>query len=282
MTVKVDGEKKAHAFNWKKLVIIGAVVIVALIIIFNCFVVVDAGHTGVVVTMGSVNEGVLQEGIHAKLPFIQNVIKIDNRIQKLEVNTEAFSKDLQSVDTVLAINYRVDTAKSYSIYKNIGADYESVLVTPAVNEVLKAITSQYTAEQSVTNRTLISDGLVKGLNEKLNDLGLYVTDVNIIDFDFSDAFITAIEEKQIAQQQLLKAETEKQTAITNAQAAAEAAKIKAAGDAEANKKLNESLTDKVIENKKIEKWNGQLPKVSGSGGTIIDIGGIDGSDAKTE
>ncbi len=282
MTVKVDGEKKAHAFNWKKLVIIGAVVIVALIIIFNCFVVVDAGHTGVVVTMGSVNEGVLQEGIHAKLPFIQNVIKIDNRIQKLEVNTEAFSKDLQSVDTVLAINYRVDTAKSYSIYKNIGADYESVLVTPAVNEVLKAITSQYTAEQSVTNRTLISDGLVKGLNEKLNDLGLYVTDVNIIDFDFSDAFITAIEEKQIAQQQLLKAETEKQTAITNAQAAAEAAKIKAAGDAEANKKLNESLTDKVIENKKIEKWNGQLPKVSGSGGTIIDIGGIDDTDSKAQ
>ena len=282
MTVKVDGEKKAHAFNWKKLVIIGAVVIFALIIILNCFVVVDAGHTGVVVTMGSVNEGVLQEGIHAKLPFIQNVVKIDNRIQKLEVNTEAFSKDLQSVDTVLAINYRVDTAKSYSIYKNIGADYESVLVTPAVNEVLKAITSQYTAEQSVTNRTLISDGLVKGLNEKLNDLGLYVTDVNIIDFDFSDAFITAIEEKQIAQQQLLKAETEKQTAITNAQAAAEAAKIKAAGDAEANKKLNESLTDKVIENKKIEKWNGQLPKVSGSGGTIIDIGGIDDTDSKAQ
>lgn len=282
MTVKVDGEKKARSFNWKKLVIIAAAVIFALIIILNCFVVVDAGHTGVVVTMGSVNEGVLQEGIHAKLPFIQNVVKIDNRIQKLEVNTEAFSKDLQSVDTVLAINYRVDTAKSYSIYKNIGADYESVLVTPAVNEVLKAITSQYTAEQSVTNRTLISDGLVKGLNEKLNDLGLYVTDVNIIDFDFSDAFITAIEEKQIAQQQLLKAETEKQTAITNAQAAAEAAKIKAAGDAEANKKLNESLTDKVIENKKIEKWNGQLPKVSGSGGTIIDIGGIDDTDSKAQ
>ncbi len=282
MTVKVEGEKKARAFNWKKLVIIAAAVIFALIILFNCFVVVDAGHTGVVVTMGSVNEGVLQEGIHAKLPFIQNVVKIDNRIQKLEVNTEAFSKDLQSVDTVLAINYRVDTSKSYSIYKNIGADYESVLVTPAVNEVLKAITSQYTAEQSVTNRTLISDGLVKGLNEKLNDLGLYVTDVNIIDFDFSDAYITAIEEKQIAQQQLLKAETEKQTAITNAQAAAEAAKIKAAGDAEANKKLNESLTDKVIENKKIEKWNGQLPKVSGSGGTIIDIGGIDDSDSKTQ
>ena len=204
---------------------------------------------------------------------------IDNRIQKLEVNTEAFSKDLQSVNTVLAINYRVDTSKSYSIYKNIGADYENVLVVPAVNEVLKAITATYTAEESVTNRQLISDGLVSGLNEKLNDIGLYVTDVNIIDFDFSEAFITAIEEKQVAQQQLLKAETEKKTKITNAQADAEAQKIRAEGEAEANKTISQSLTDQVIENKKIEKWNGELPKVSGGAGTFVDIG-VDDSASK--
>lgn len=282
MTIKVDGKEKAANANWKKIIIIAVAAVFALIIALNCFTVVEAGHTGVVVTLGSVNEGVLQEGIHAKAPFVQDVIKIDNRIQKLEVNTEAFSKDLQSVKTVLAINYRVDTSKSYSIYKNIGADYENVLVVPAVNEVLKATTAKYTAEESVTNRVLISDGLVEGLNAKLNDLGLYVTDVNIIDFDFSEAFITAIEEKQVAQQQLLKAETEKQTAITNAEAEAEAVKIKAQGDAEANKALNDSLTDKVIENKKIEKWNGQLPKVTGNGGSIIDLGDIDGSAAKSE
>ena len=267
--------------NPKKIIIPIVIVIVAVIVGLNSFVVVDAGHTGVVVTMGKVNEGVLQEGVHAKIPFVQSVEKIDNRIQKLEVNTEAFSKDLQSVKTVLAINYRVDTSKSYSIYKNIGSDYENVLVVPAVNEVLKAITATYTAEQSVTNRALISDGLVKGLNEKLNNIGLYVTDVNIIDFDFSEAFITAIEEKQVAQQKLLKAETEKQTSITNAQASAESVKIKAKGDAEANKMLNESLTDKVIENKKIEKWNGELPKVTGSG-TIIDIGSLEDSGSKTD
>ena len=249
--------------NPKKIIIPIVIVIVAVIVGLNSFVVVDAGHTGVVVTMGKVNEGVLQEGVHAKIPFVQSVEKIDNRIQKLEVNTEAFSKDLQSVKTVLAINYRVDTSKSYSIYKNIGSDYENVLVVPAVNEVLKAITATYTAEQSVTNRALISDGLVKGLNEKLNNIGLYVTDVNIIDFDFSEAFITAIEEKQVAQQKLLKAETEKQTKIKNAEA-----------DAEANNKINDSLTDKVIQNKKIEKWNGELPKVQGDGGTIIDIGSV--------
>lgn len=257
-----------------KIIIPVLAVLAALIIALNSFVVVEAGHTGVVVTLGAVNEGVLQEGMHAKVPFVQDVVKIDNRIQKLEVKTEAFSKDLQSVDTVLAINYRVDTSKSYSIYKNIGADYENVLVVPAVNEVLKAITATYTAEESVTNRALISDGLVEGLNEKLNNIGLYVTDVNIIDFDFSDAFITAIEEKQVAQQQLLKAETEKQTKITNAQADAEAVKIKAEAEAEANNTVSKSLTNQVIENKKIEKWNGELPQVQGGNGTIIDIGSL--------
>lgn len=259
-------------FKWKKIIIPVAIALVLIVIAANSIAIVDAGHTGVVVTMGKVNEGTLQEGMHLKIPFFQDVVIIDNRIRKLEVNTEAFSKDLQSVNTTLAINYRVDTAKSDSIYKNIGADYESVLVTPAVNEVLKAITATYTAEESVTNRQLISDGLVTGLNAKLNDIGLYITDVNIIDFDFSDAFITAIEEKQVAQQQLLKAETEKKTKITNAEAEAEAVKIRAQAEAEANDIISKSLTATVIENKKIEKWDGVLPKVTGGSDTIIDIG----------
>ena len=253
--------------------LVAAIAVLAVFVLANCFTVVEAGHTGVVVTLGKVNEGVLQEGLHVKAPFVQQVVKIDNRIVKLEVATEAFSKDLQTVSTTLAINYRVDTAKSYSIYKNIGANYEDVLVTPAVNEVLKAITAKYTAEESVTNRELISDGLVAGLNEKLNSIGLYITDVNIINFDFSEAFITAIEEKQVAQQQLLKAETEKQTAITNAEAEAETIRIKAEAEAKANETLNKSLTENVLEYNKIEKWNGELPQVVGSDtGTFIDLG----------
>ena len=254
--------------------IIATTIIVLFLIVgvlFSSWVIIEPGHTGVVVTMGKVEDNVLQEGFHFKVPFVQEVVKIDNRIVKLEVQTEAFSKDLQTVTTNLAINYRVDTKKSYSIYKNVGSNYESVLVIPAVNEVLKAISSSYTAEESVTNRTLISDGLVQGLNEKLNDSGLYVTDVNIIDFDFSDAFIQAIEEKQVAQQKLLTAETEKQTAIAKAQAEAETIKIKAEAEAEANKVLSESITTNVIEYNKIEKWDGKLPQVTGDSGTLIDL-----------
>lgn len=254
-----------------KLIIAIVAVAAAVIIALNCVCVVEAGHTGVVVTLGKVSERVLQEGIHLKMPFVQQVVKIDNRIVKLEVETEAFSKDLQTVSTILAINYRVDTSKSYSIYKNIGANYEDVLVTPAVNEVLKAITAQYTAEESVTNRTLISDGLISGLNDKLNESGLYIADVNIINYEFSDAFINAIEEKQVAQQQLLKAETEKQTAITNAEAEAETIRIKAEAEAQANDTISESLSADIIEYNKIEKWNGILPQVTGSAGTLIDF-----------
>ncbi len=257
----------------KKLSIIAVAVIFLIVIIANCFTIIDAGHTGVVVTLGKVNNEVLQEGLHFKVPFIQKIVKIDNRIVKLEVDTEAFSKDLQTVATTLAINYRVDTAKSYSIYKNIGAEYETVLVTPAVNEVLKAITAQYTAEESVTNRSLISDGLIQGLNEKLNSIGLYITDVNIINFDFSEAFITAIEEKQVAQQQLLKAETEKQTAITNAEAQAETTRIKAEAEAEANNKIKASLNDDIIRSKFYEKWDGKLPEAMGSDSIITSIDG---------
>lgn len=258
----------------RKLIISVIIIAVVLFIIFNCFTIVDAGHTGVVVTLGKVNEGVLQEGLHFKIPFVQQVVKIDNRISKLEVDTEAFSKDLQTVSTTLAINYRVDTAMSYSIYKNIGADYQSVLITPAVNEVLKAITAKYTAEESVTNRSLISDGLLEGLNEKLNASGLYITDVNIINFDFSEAFITAIEEKQVAHQQLLKAETDKQTAITNAEAAAEATRIKAEAEAEANNLIKESLNDVILRSKFYDKWDGKLPQAMGTDSIITNIEGV--------
>lgn len=262
-------EKKPTLSKKKIGLIIAAVIVVAIIV--GSLTTVKPGHTGVVVTLGKVSDNVLSEGLHLKIPFIQNVIQIDNRIVKLEVETEAFSKDLQTVSTVLAINYRVESDMSYSIYKNVGSNYESVLVVPAVNEALKAITSKYTAEESVTNRVMIADGLVNELNNKLNGSGLYVTDVNIINFDFSDVFIEAIEEKQVAQQRLLKAETDKQTAITNAQAEAETLRIKAEAEAEANRIINESLTAQIIEYNKIEKWNGELPIATGTN-NIIDLG----------
>jgi regulator of protease activity HflC (stomatin/prohibitin superfamily) len=249
------------------------------LVFFGCAQ-IDETERGVVLQFGKYNE-TFEPGLNFYNIFTKEVVRIPVCTQLEAIKIESGSKDLQTVTTTLAINYRVDTGKSFSIYKNIGASYEEILVVPAVNEVLKAITAQYTAEESVTNRALISDGLVAGLNEKLNNIGLYITDVNIINFDFSEAYINAIEEKQVAQQKLLKAETEKQTAITNAQAEAEATKIRAEAEAEANRLISESLTDEVIENKKIEKWNGELPRVTGAGGTMLDMSSVIGDSETT-
>ena len=254
----------------KKPIAITVAILAALVVIGNSFTIIDAGHTGVINTLGRVSENVLQEGLHVKIPFVQRIIKMDNRIVKLEVETEAFSKDLQTVETKLAINYRVSKDKSYAIYKNVGSDYETVLVSPAVNEVLKAITAKYTAEESVANRSLISQGLIEELNNKLNRNGIYVEDVNIINFEFSEAYIAAIEEKQVAEQRLLKAKTEKEEAIVKAEAEAETLRIQSEAQAKANDILSDSLSKNLIEYEKIQKWNGELPKVT-DGSAIINF-----------
>lgn len=281
-----------------RIIICGVAAIVALGLIFTSFTVVGAGHTGVVSTFGQVSEDVLQEGFHFKAPW-QKVTKMDNRIVKLEVSTEAFSSDLQTVNVNLAVNYRVDTAKSFSIVKNVGTNYEDVLITPAVNEVMKSIMASYTAEQSITNRNIISTALLDELNDKLSDSGIYVSDINIIDFDFSDVYVAAIESKQVAEQEKLRAkieqeqltmekESESARRVIDAEAAAEVAKIEAeaaagAGEKEAaaNEKIAESLTRPLIEYYKIQQWDGKLPSVTGAD-TIITMDNEKSDESKEE
>ena len=265
----IINEKKTINFP-KKTIVLAVTLLVVFVVLFSSITIVDAGHTGVINTLGHVSENVLQEGIHLKVPFVQTIIKMDNRIVKLEVETEAFSKDLQTVETRLAINYRVSKDKSYAIYKNVGSDYETILVNPAVNEVLKAITAKYTAEESVANRSLISQGLIEELNNKLNKNGIYVEDVNIINFEFSEAYIAAIEEKQVAEQRLLKAKTEKEEAIVKAEAEAETLRIQSEAQAKANNILSKSLNESLIRYEMMKKWNGELPMVT-DGNTIIDF-----------
>ena len=276
---------KFDPFNAIKIIIAAILVI---LIVVSCFEVIPAGHTGVVSVFGRVSSSVLQEGFHFKLPW-QHVTKMDNRIVKLEVATEAFSSDLQTVNTKLAVNYRLDTNMSYHVYKTIGTKYEDTLITPAVNEVLKAIIAKYTAEQSITNRAVISNALISGLNEKLSKDGITITDVNIIDFDFSEVYISAIEAKRVADQTYQKAKTEQnqltmekqaeaERKIIDANAALEVSKIEAeavefAGqkEAAANKAIAESLTGDLIEYYKIQQWDGKLPTVSSPSGVIIDM-----------
>ena len=276
---------KDKAGNFSPLKVVGLVLVVMLLVIFlsSSFVVIPAGHTGVALTFGKVEDTVLQEGLHFKVPFVQKIVVVDNRIVKLDVNTEAFSKDLQTITTVVAVNYHVGKESSQTVYKNVGMGFEEVLITPAVNEVLKAVTAKYTAVELVSSRAEVSMLLDDGLNEKLNSYGIFINELNIINWDFSEEYINAVEAKQVAEQNLIKTRTEQEQALvianTEAQkrviaAEAEANEIKvlAEANAESNRILTESISELLIRYQTVAKWDGKLPTVmAGSDNMLIDI-----------
>lgn len=267
---------------------IAAIVIVLFLLVTvgsSCFTTIPAGHTGVVLTFGSVGDNVLQEGLHFKVPFAQTVVVIDNRIVKLEVATEAFSKDLQTISSNVAVNYHIAKDKSADMYKNVGLSYQEVLIAPTVNEVLKAVTAKYTAVELVSTRSEVSVLLDEGLNEKLNTYGIYIDELNVIDWDFSEEYISAIEAKQVAEQNLIKTRTEQEQALVIANteaekrviaAEAEANEIKllAEANAESNKILTESLSELLIQYQTMQKWDGKLPLVTGDTTPMIDVSSL--------
>ncbi len=274
---------KAGNIATGKITVYVILLILVVALLGSSVVVIDAGHTGVVLTFGKASPVVMQEGIHLKVPFAQKIITINNRIVKTEVTTEAFSKDLQTVSTVIAVNYHISQDSSSAIYKEVGLGYDDVLVVPAINEVLKAVTANYTAQQLVGSRGDVSILLDEGLNAKLNPYGIYVNGLNIINWDFSEEYITAVEAKQVAEQNLIKTRTEQEQALVianteaekeviAAQAQADKIKLLAEANAESNRVITESLSDILIRYETLQKWNGELPKVTSGSDTLIDIG----------
>lgn len=257
------------------------VIILLILILGVCSVsIVPAGNSGVVVTLGSVNSTVWDEGLHFKAPFIQNIVIINNKIQKSEITSNSVSKDLQTVSNSVAVNYHVTKDSSASIYKTIGEQYSDTVLQPAIQESVKSVTAQYTAEELITKRSAVGDEIRKTLSNKVTEYGIVIDKFNIVNFDFSDEFNQAIEQKQVAEQNKLRAETEKQQKIIEAEAAAkqktiaaeaeaEATLKKAEAEAKANEKINASLSQNVLKYLQIDKWNGEYPNVVSSDSSIL-------------
>ena len=166
-----------------------------------------AGNTGVVLTLGKVSETVLQEGFHIKAPFIQSVEVMSNKIQVYETGATAVSKDLQSVSSNIAVNYKIGYESSANIFQKIGRDYQSIILMPAVQESMKSVTARYTAEQLITERAIVGEEIKSTLENKVSEYGIIIEKFNIVNFDFSAEFNQAIEAKQVAEQNLIKTKT---------------------------------------------------------------------------
>ncbi len=267
----------------RMLIITAVVVVLAAIVGLSAVTIVPAGNSGVVVTLGKVDEHALDSGMHFKIPFMQNVVMMNNKIQKCEVSSNSVSKDLQTVSSAVAVNFHITSDSAATIYKNIGEQYQDTVLQPAIQESVKSISAQYTAEELITKRTAVGDEIASALTEKVSDYGIIIDKFNIVNFEFSEEFNMAIEQKQVAEQNYLKAQTEKEQQIMEAEAdakkqiieaeaEAEATLKKAEAEAEANEKINASLNGNILTYQQIQKWNGEYPNVvSSDSSVLIDI-----------
>lgn len=242
-----------------------SVITLIVIMLFNSIVFIKTGEIGIVTQFGAVKERVMKAGINFKVPFIQGVKKINCKIQEMTTENESASKDLQDISMTVSINYCVNIDRAPELYKTVGKDYKDIILTPILADTIKNVSAEYTAEESIIKRAELSNKMYEKLNNRLNEQGITITNVNITNLDFSESYNQAIEEKNIATQKTLKAKQELETAKIEA----ERKVVEAQGTADANRILNESLSEENLEKqrienqaKAIEKWNGILPSTS--------------------
>lgn len=242
--------------------------LVAVILIFSSAVTVKAGQIGIKTRFGAVTGGIINPGLHFKLPFIEGVTKMDVQNQKEQQDAGAASADLQTVDSTVALNYSLDTSHIVTLYSTVGTDYKVKLIDPAIQEAVKAVTANSNAEELITKRDAISQQIKDNLIAKLQPQGILVDNFSIIDFNFSKSFNDAVEAKVTAQQDALAA----QNKLQQVQFEADQAVAKAKGDAQAIKIEAEALNQNpaVLQYDAIQKWDGVLPQAT-SGVPFINL-----------
>ena len=254
-----------------RIVAAALVIIIALIFAISCFSFVPTGHTGVVTLFGKVEDYTLDSGVHFKNPFAR-VIKMDNRIQKESVELSCFSSDIQEVEVVFTLNYQISKEYAMNIYKTIGKNYFDTAVSPIITESVKTVAARYTAEDLINKRNELAMAIETDMKEKLLIFNIELVSTSIEDMDFTDAFTNAVEAKQVAAQNKLRAETEAAQKVVEAEAEAQIRRVtaeaeayeilqRAEAEAQANQKLAESITDRLIEYRYYEVWDGKLPQM---------------------
>lgn len=259
----------------------------------SCFSFIPTGYTGIVTTFGKVSDETKESGVVIKAPW-QSIVKMDNRVQEMSMDLSAFSSDIQEVATGVSIGYRINQANAMTIYKEVGKQYEDVLITPRILETVKTVVAHYDASSLISNRDAVAAEMDTMLRGTLADYNIDLSYISITNFDFTDTFTDAVEAKVKAQQEKEKAETDAEKRRVEAQATAdaeliaanaEAEKSKVAADAElyvaekkaeANRALNDSLTSNLLEYYEIMSvdvlWDGKLPTYVGGETSIPIIG----------
>lgn len=267
-----NGEKKP---NVTKIVLIAVIVVALVVLVFNCFSVVDEGYIGVKYQFGKIVDSSLSAGLNFHIPFIEEIRPVDIREQIYSVQTNAYTSDTQTVDSLsLKLNYCYDPTQLSDIIRSTGIEnVETKLLVPNVAKISKNEIGKVRAEDLVQSRSEVQDAIYEVLKETLAPNGIVVTAFAIENLDFDDAFEESIQAKVIAAQDALKMqnktverEEEARQKVIAAQAEADSQRIKAEAEAYAIQVVQEQLAKSptYIDYLKINNWNGELPQAIGN------------------
>ena len=260
-----------------KLKIAAAVVtiIVIIVIMAESIVIVEAGHRGVVLYLGAVENRVLGEGVHFIAPFLEQVVPMEVRTQKFQAEASAASNDLQEVQTVIAVNYRIDPTEANKIYQTLGVNYGDRVISPTIQESVKASVAKFNAEDLITKRETAKSVIANAIRSTLAANDIQTQNVFITDFKFSDAFASQIEQKVVAFQKYLtelnnlrSVSVVANQSVAQAEGQARATAAKATGESQAIKIITSQLREspEYLQWQAISKWNGQMPYALGNSG----------------
>ena len=262
------------SYNIGKIAAVVITVIVIIVVMFQSVVIVEAGHRGVVLYLGAVENRVLPEGVHFIIPFAEQVIPMEVRTQKFQAEASAASNDLQEVQTVIALNYMIDPKEANRVYQLLGVNYADRVISPTIQEAVKASVAKFNAEELVTKRETAKGVIAQTIRNTLTSNNIIVENVFITDFKFSESFASQIEQKVVAFQKFLTEENNLKAVrvianqnVVQAEAAARANIAKASGESQAIELITGQLrsSPEYLQWQAINKWNGQLPYASGSG-----------------
>ncbi len=256
-----------------KPVVAGVVMFGILLAVISTYFSVDAGERAVVLRFGQVNR-VVEPGARFKIPLAEQVVHMSVRVQKTITKTEAASRDLQTVQTTMVLNYNLEPSKAGEMYSNIGLNYNERVIDPAVKESFKAAAARYTAEELISKRETLKTEVRNYLRDRLAVYGITVVELSITDFEFSAEFNKAIEAKQTAEQNALRAKRD----LERVKVEAEQKVTSARAEAEALRLQRQVISPELIQlrqieaqMKAIEKWDGKLPGVTGGAIPFIQI-----------
>ena len=280
-----------------KLTLIGTLGVLSLIV--GCGQ-VDTGEVGFFTRWGEIiSREPLSEGLHCYEPFGTDLITYNIKNQTFAVETEVFTKDLQSMKLEMSITYNLSKDKVIDLHSKVGRDYAKIVIHPTVLNAAKDVRGKMEAGEMEEKRELATKNINDTITNVLSDYGINITLVNITNIDYSDAYEKAIEAKQVAQQNaqkeknetlrikeqaeqgIVRADAEAKIKIAMAEAEAKATLIKAEAEAKAIDMKNKALAtgNKLVEFTLAQQWDGKLP-VQMLGSAPVPFINIDKMDAK--